>query len=31
VDELSDIEGLDDQEAGALIMRAREIWFQPEQ
>jgi N utilization substance protein A len=28
VDDLSDIEGLDDQEAGALIMRAREIWFQ---
>jgi N utilization substance protein A len=31
VDDLSDIEGLDDQEAGTLIMRAREIWFQPEQ
>jgi N utilization substance protein A len=28
VDDLSDIEGLDDQEAGALIMRAREMWFQ---
>ena len=28
IDDLSDIEGLDDQEAGALIMRAREIWFQ---
>ena len=31
VDDLSDIEGLDGQEAGALIMQAREIWFQPEQ
>jgi N utilization substance protein A len=31
VDDLADIEGLDGQEAGALIMRAREIWFQPEQ
>jgi N utilization substance protein A len=28
IDDLSDIEGLDGQEAGALIMRAREIWFQ---
>jgi transcription termination/antitermination protein NusA len=31
VDDLSDIEGLDEEEAGALIMRAREIWFQTEQ
>ena len=31
VDDLSDIEGLDAQEAGALIMRAREIWFQAAQ
>ncbi len=31
VDDLSEIEGLDVQEAGALIMRAREIWFQTEQ
>ncbi len=30
VDELSDIEGLDEAEAGALIMKAREHWFQPE-
>jgi len=30
VDELSDIEGLDEAEAGALIMTAREHWFQAE-
>lgn len=30
VDELSDIEGLDEAEAGALIMKAREHWFQAE-
>ncbi|MEO7775354.1 MAG: transcription termination factor NusA [Steroidobacteraceae bacterium] len=30
-DELSDIEGLDQQEAGVLIMKAREHWFQTEQ
>ncbi len=28
IDDLSDIPGLDDQAAGALIMKAREIWFQ---
>jgi N utilization substance protein A len=28
IDDLSDIAGLDDQTAGALIMKAREIWFQ---
>ncbi|MEY4763197.1 MAG: transcription elongation factor NusA [Pseudomonadota bacterium] len=28
IDDLSDIQGLDDQAAGALIMKAREIWFQ---
>ena len=28
VDDLADIEGLDAAEAGALIMRAREIWFE---
>jgi N utilization substance protein A len=28
IDDLSDIAGLDDQAAGALIMKAREIWFQ---
>ncbi len=28
VDDLSDIEGLDEAEAGALIMKAREHWFQ---
>lgn len=28
IDDLSDIVGLDDQAAGALIMKAREIWFQ---
>jgi N utilization substance protein A len=30
VDELSEIEGLDETEAGALIMKAREIWFEAE-
>jgi N utilization substance protein A len=30
VDDLSDIEGLDAAEAGALIMKAREHWFQAE-
>ncbi|MDR2215572.1 MAG: transcription termination factor NusA [Nevskiaceae bacterium] len=30
VDDLTDIDGLDEAEAGALIMKAREIWFQPE-
>jgi len=30
VDDLSDIEGLDEVEAGALIMKAREHWFQAE-
>jgi N utilization substance protein A len=30
VDELTDIEGLDEAGAGALIMKAREIWFQAE-
>lgn len=28
IDDISDIQGLDDQAAGALIMKAREIWFQ---
>jgi len=28
VDDLSDIDGLDETSAGALIMKAREIWFQ---
>jgi len=28
VDDLSEIEGLDEAEAGALIMRAREMWFE---
>ncbi|MFM1887528.1 MAG: transcription elongation factor NusA [Pseudomonadota bacterium] len=28
IDDLADIEGLDEQAAGALIMKAREIWFQ---
>jgi N utilization substance protein A len=28
VDDLAEIEGLDEVEAGALIMRAREIWFE---
>jgi N utilization substance protein A len=31
VDDLADIEGLDETEAGALIMRAREMWFQAAQ
>lgn len=30
VEDLAGIEGLDDAEAGALIMKAREIWFQSE-
>jgi N utilization substance protein A len=30
VDELTEIEGLDEAAAGALIMQAREIWFQAE-
>ena len=30
IDDLSDIDGLDEQGAGALIMKAREIWFQAE-
>ena len=30
VDELAEIEGLDEVAAGALIMKAREIWFQAE-
>jgi N utilization substance protein A len=30
VDELAEIEGLDEADAGALIMKAREIWFQAE-
>jgi transcription termination/antitermination protein NusA len=30
VDELAEIEGLDEAAAGALIMKAREIWFQAE-
>ncbi len=30
VDDLADIEGLDEAEAGALIMKAREHWFQAE-
>jgi N utilization substance protein A len=30
VDELTEIEGLDEAVAGALIMKAREIWFQAE-
>jgi transcription termination/antitermination protein NusA len=30
VDELTDIDGLDEAGAGALIMKAREIWFQAE-
>ena len=29
IDDLSDIPGLDDQAAGALIMKAREHWFAP--
>ena len=28
VDDLADIEGLDATEAGALIMQARQIWFE---
>jgi transcription termination/antitermination protein NusA len=28
IDDLAEIEGLDEQAAGALIMKAREIWFQ---
>ena len=30
VDELAEIEGLDEAAAGALIMQAREMWFQAE-
>jgi N utilization substance protein A len=30
VDDLSDIQGLDPAEAGALIMKAREHWFETE-
>jgi N utilization substance protein A len=30
IDDLADIDGLDEQGAGALIMKAREIWFQAE-
>jgi len=30
IDDLSDIQELDEQGAGALIMKAREIWFQAE-
>jgi N utilization substance protein A len=28
LDELAEIEGLDQVEAGALIMKAREMWFE---
>ena len=30
IDDLADIDGLDEQGAGTLIMKAREIWFQAE-
>ncbi len=30
IDDLADIDGLDEQGAGVLIMKAREIWFQAE-
>jgi N utilization substance protein A len=29
IDDLSDIAGLSAEEAGKLIMKAREIWFEP--
>ena len=30
VDDLTEIDGLDADEAGALIMKAREMWFEAE-